>query len=264
MEVLTYTLDLLGTNRILKSSVISKNEVSSSSWKESLNPLKLKMYKDFRELRNASTKRGIRSFYRGFSPFMTQHLFNGPDFESLNPSLEKYFSSYKLAASFLLLNPLSIICTRMQFVDSVMNKSFYGVFSETVKGEGLSIFYRGLFPNVLSAITMIPFYVLSKWEGLREYHKKYAFPSALAGLLLSHPFYVIGVKLFAGSLHHTQVEREAYRNTMRAVLYTAKTEGLLGFYRGFVPMTIVRAACFYNEIQDAFNAFTGKSVVIKE
>jgi hypothetical protein len=222
------------------------------------------MYKDFRELHNAQAKRGIRSFYRGFFPFMTEHLFIGADFESVNPSLEKYFSSYKLTASLLLLNPLAIICTRMQLIDSVINKSFYGVISETIKGEGLSIFCRGFFSNVLSAIPVIPFYILSKEEGLREYHKKYAFPSALAGLLLSHPFYLIAVKLFAGSLHHTQVERDAYRNTMRAVLYTAKTEGLFGFYRGFVPMTIVRAACFHNEIQDAFNAFTGKRIVIKE
>ena len=206
------------------------------------------MYKDFRELHNAQAKRGIRSFYRGFFPYMTQHLFVGADFESENPSLVKYFSSYKMTTYLLLSHPLSIICARMQLVDSVMNKSSKGVISETIKGEGLSIFYRGFFPSILSAITVIPFYVLSKDEGLKEYHKKYAFPSALAGLLLSHPFYVISVKLFAGSLHHTQAEREAYRNTIRAVLYTAKTEGLFGFYRGFVPTTIVRAAFFHNEI----------------
>jgi len=51
---------------------------------------------------------------------------------------------------------------------------------------------------------------------------------------------------------------------MRAVLYTAKTEGLFGFYRGFVPMTITTAASFHKEIQDAFNAFIGKRVIIKE
>ena len=66
------------------------------------------------------------------------------------------------------------------------------------------------------------------------------------------------------SLHRSQVERDAYRNTLRAILYTAKTEGLFGFYRGFVPMTIIRAAIFHREIPDAFNAFIGKQVIIKE
>ena len=152
----------------------------------------------------------------------------------------------------------------MQLVDSAMNKSLYGVFSEMVKNEGLSIFYKGFFPIFVSAVALIPFYALSRWEDFREYHAKYAFPSGLAGLLLSHPFYVIALKLYCGSLYHTQVEREAYRNTMRAVLYTAKTEGLFGFYRGFVPKTITTAACFHKEIQDAFNAFIGKRVIIKE
>jgi hypothetical protein len=55
------------------------------------------MYKDFRELENASTKRGIRSFYRGFLPAMIQIIFFGAKFESPNSSLEKHFRQYKMA-----------------------------------------------------------------------------------------------------------------------------------------------------------------------
>lgn len=143
-----------------------------------------------------------------------------------------------------------------------MNKSFYGVLSQTVKNEGLSIFYKGYFPFISQIIPMAPFYLLSKIKEPREYYKLYAFPSALAGLLLSHPLNVIAVKLW--SIPHSQVEQDAYRSTMRAILYTAKTEGLFGFYRGFVPMTIIRAALYHREILDAFNAFIGKQVIIEE
>jgi hypothetical protein len=93
---------------------------------------------------------------------MLQHFFVVPDFESQNPSLEKYFYSYKTTAFFLLHNPSTIICVRMQLVDSAMSKSLYGVFSEMVKNEGLSIFYKGFFPMVLSIMAMYPFYLLSK------------------------------------------------------------------------------------------------------
>ena len=151
----------------------------------------------------------------------------------------------------------------MRLVDSAMNKSFYGVLSQTVKVEGLKIFYKGFIPFILQGLPMVPLFILSTLKETRgENHKLYAFPSALAGLLFSHPLNVIAVKLW--SLHHSQVEREAYRNTMRAILYTAKTEGLLGFYRGFVPMTIIKAAIYHKDILDAFNAFIGKQVIIKE
>jgi hypothetical protein len=65
-------------------------------------------------------------------------------------------------------------------------------------------------------------------------------------------------------LYQTQVEREAYRNMMRAMIYTAKTEGLFGFYRGFLPMTITRIALHHIELQDAVRPYFGNRIIIKE
>jgi hypothetical protein len=89
----------------------------------------------------------------------------------------------------------------MRLVDSAMNKSFYGVLSQTVKFEGLKIFYKGSIPFILQGLPMVPLIILSTLKETRgENHKLYAFPSALAGLLFSHPLNVIAVKLW--SLHH--------------------------------------------------------------
>jgi hypothetical protein len=65
-------------------------------------------------------------------------------------------------------------------------------------------------------------------------------------------------------LYPTQVEREAYRNTMRAIIYTAKTEGLFGFYRGFLPLAIANIAAHHIELYDAVRPYFGNRIIIKE
>jgi hypothetical protein len=42
-----------------------------------------------------------------------------------------------------------------------------------------------------------------------------------------------------GAILPSEVERRAYRNTLTAFIYTAKNEGIFGFYRGFVPLILL-------------------------
>jgi hypothetical protein len=53
---------------------------------------------------------------------------------------------------------------------------------------------------------------------------------------------LISKKVMCGPILRSEVERRAYRNTLSAIIYTAKTEGVLGFYRGFVPMILLKMA----------------------
>jgi len=51
---------------------------------------------------------------------------------------------------------------------------------------------------------------------------------------------------------------------MRAIIYTAKTEGLFGFYRGFLPLAIANIAAHHIEFYDAVRPYFGNRIIIKE
>lgn len=64
------------------------------------------------------------------------------------------------------------------------------------KIEVLSILFKGNFPLIISGLLWAPFFALSlQQEEHKEFHKKFAIPSALAGFLFSHPFFVIATKV---------------------------------------------------------------------
>lgn len=78
IDMLTWPLNTLATNRMLSSSLIFRRSVSPSPWRESL---RFRMYKDIREIQKASTNRRFCGLYRGFFPALIQSLVSGIDYE---------------------------------------------------------------------------------------------------------------------------------------------------------------------------------------
>ena len=66
--------------------------------------------------------------------------------------------------------------------------------------------------------------------------------------------YLISKKVMCGAILPTEFERRAYRNTLSAFIYTAKKEGIFGFYRGFVPLILLNISLDYEVIKRAVRA----------
>ena len=79
IDLLTWPLNTLATNRMLSSSLIFRRSLSAASpWRESM---RFRMYKDIREIQKASTNRRLCGLYRGFFPALIQSLVSGIDYE---------------------------------------------------------------------------------------------------------------------------------------------------------------------------------------
>jgi hypothetical protein len=62
-----------------------------------------------------------------------------------------------------------------------------------------------------------------------------------------------------GAILPSEVETRAYRNTLTAFIYTAKNEGIFGFYRGLVPLILLNISLDYKIIKRAVRATFGES-----
>ena len=62
---------------------------------------------------------------------------------------------------------------------------------------------------------------------------------------MSHPFIVIARKVQYGPVYKSALERNVYSNVFKAGIYTMKSEGVKGFYRGLVPSMIVYNSYYF-------------------
>lgn len=60
----------------------------------------------------------------------------------------------------------------------------------------------------------------------------------MTGLLMAHPFFLMCTRVQYGRFYEEEALRKAYRNAFFAFRHIFKTEGIRGFYRGFVPSFI--------------------------
>ncbi len=102
----------------------------------------------------------------------------------------------------------------------------------------MSPIYRGYPAMVLGLIVqqeMLMYGVVLAQSGLSNL----GLPAFFLGLFLSHPFFLISKRVQFSPHYTSTLKNAAFRDSFSTAVYTYKTEGLLGFYRGFVPSFLV-------------------------
>ena len=156
-----------------------------------------------------------------------------------------------------------LLANRMQHLDYPMERdgSLTRAFLYLYRTEGPSIMFKGQFAHWCASLVKLLF-IMQSDKCAKSSNRdiiKYSMPCVFAAYLCSQPMYLISKKVMCGPILRSEVERKAYRNTLSACIYTAKTEGVLGFYRGFVPLILLNMSLDYMVIKRAAKATFGES-----
>lgn len=100
--------------------------------------------------------------------------------------------------------------------------------------EGLSPLYRGL-PAGLMGIFIFQIMQHFSVEFFLHGHPLTGIALFHGGLAASMPFIVVCTKVQYHKYNSQLALREAHSNSLKTALFIAKTEGVIGFYRGAVP-----------------------------
>ena len=221
------------------------------------------MCSDLRDIKNASIGTGL---YRGFSMYLAASILSRFGREYVDPnqqlSQSQYFTLY-YSVNLSFRNPMILLANRMQHLDYPMERgvSLTRAFLYLYRTEGPSILLKGQFAHWCSSLVKLLFIIQSEkcTKSSNRDLIKYSMPCIFAAYLCTQPMNLISKKVMCGPILRSEVERKAYRNTLSACIYTAKTEGVLGFYRGFVPMILLNMTLDYIFIKRAARAILGES-----
>lgn len=150
----------------------------------------------------------------------------------------------------MLANACNIVIVRMQNVDYRNNRKLSGAVKDLFLVDKHRMFYRGLVPisiacaNLQSVATMKDMF-RSPDNLLTHYLWPFAFG---LGCLVVHPFFVLGMRVqcapFAPAAKYNN-------NVVNCFNYVLKTQGKIGFYRGFFPSLFLYGLISFPDIKDS-------------
>ena len=164
-------------------------------------------------------------------------LFGDPDAEYEDPRGKYWF--YLTVG---LWNPLNILVVRTQCVEFPMR--FSRALADMVKVDGLRMFYRGFFP-IFTGQVQLWFFMQLAFLAEGRTHPAVCGGLFLMGCAAAHPWYLAGMRVQYARFHPTPIQREAYSNTFKAILYVKETQGVAALWRGFVPALLIYSATYY-------------------
>ncbi|TNV76908.1 hypothetical protein FGO68_gene10655 [Halteria grandinella] len=188
------------------------------------------MLSDFKDIVRIG---GWRGLFRGFTPYLLHSLISESEIGYDKPTMT-IIKAQGIYASLMVLfgGPLTIHFTRMQNLDYPSQFRFLKGFSRMIATEGFTPLYRGSLGLLIGVLLQIPLTVASIVVFDLYTYKLSCF---MAGIIISHPFYLLATRVMNAPLYRQGRDNRAFRNTITAFLYTWKTQGVSGFYRGFAP-----------------------------
>ncbi|XP_065055702.1 kidney mitochondrial carrier protein 1-like [Rhopilema esculentum] len=260
-ELATFPIDTTKTRLQVQGQVINTS-LSELRYRGMLHA----MYK-------ISKEEGIRSLYNGLAPALLRQatygtikigLYHGikgmlvqnPEEETLLYNMVAGIGAGAISSS--LCNPTDVLKVRLQAntqgtID--VQKGMLSMFADIYRKEGLRGLYRGVGPTAQRASVIagveLPVYDWSKKKiidlGLLGdnawNHFTASIVAGLAGAIASNPIDVVKTrmmnqrKLKSGS--QSSSNGVIYKNSLDCFVRTAKTEGFMALYKGFIP-TFVR------------------------
>lgn len=216
---------------------------------------------------------GVLSLYRGLSPALLRQAvygtikfglyFSAKDLVAeLHPQLADsnavnlFCAIFAGSVSSAIANPTDVVKVRLQAVQTNERRSLPGVFHDVWLKEGTRGLWRGVWPttqrSALVAGVQLPVYDWTKVQVARRRllrdgpvaHLTCSLAAGLAACLASNPLDVIRTRLMvqrrylkeakiSNSLNKTEIK--IYRSALECCTETARREGLLALYKGFVP-----------------------------
>ena len=121
---------------------------------------------------------------------------------------------------------------------------------DMLKRDKQRMFYSGLLAIFTGQVQLWFFVQIARFfESINSPVTPYlCLASFLGGCAMAHPWYLVGMRIQYNRFSPAGVSRDAYQNTLKALLYIRETHGLKGFYRGFFPALFVYSATYYEEL----------------
>lgn len=232
-----YPMHVLSTNRIL-NTIISR--------KENFRGPKL-----FDDLKDVYRLRGLKGYFFGIVPYSLNYFMNNVQFfgnadeEFNDPQGYKWF-----VLTMLLWNPINILIVRMQSLE-FSHRQFRKALLDMIRVDRFRMFYTGFFPifygQLLLRVCMQAATIIEPWN-----HKSTPFLCGslfIVGCLLSHPFYLIGMRVQYGRFHQREIERQASKNIFTQIAFLKSLKDKRQFYKGFVPAFFIYVANQFNDLK---------------
>ncbi|CAA16904.1 FAD transporter [Schizosaccharomyces pombe] len=191
---------------------------------------------------------------------MSMTPFNNGEISVLQTLCSSGFAGCIVAA---LTNPIWVVKSRILSKRVNYTNPFFG-FYDLIKNEGLRGCYAGFAPSLLGvsqgALQFMAYEKLKLWKQRRPTSLDYIFMSAASKVFAAvnmYPLLVIRTRL--------QVMRSPHRSIMNLVLQTWRLQGILGFYKGFLPhlLRVVPQTCItflvYEQVGMHFKTQSSKS-----
>ncbi|GAB1605525.1 kidney mitochondrial carrier protein 1-like [Argonauta hians] len=214
-----------------------------------------------------SQEEGLLAFYSGIGPAILRQATYGTIKIGIYQSMKRMFVSDPMDETIVanvfcgvvagiisstIANPTDVLKVRMQAKTESLQKSMLKSFVQIYQKEGLKGLWRGVVPTAQRAAVVagveLPVYDITKKYILKSQHMEdhagthfiASFTAGLAGAITSNPIDVVKTRLMNQRVLKSAdgASSAIYSSSLDCVLRTAKTEGLLAFYKGFIPTWI--------------------------
>eukprot|EP01124_Arcella_intermedia_P028210 TRINITY_DN567_c0_g1_i1.p1 TRINITY_DN567_c0_g1~~TRINITY_DN567_c0_g1_i1.p1 ORF type:complete len:265 (-),score=48.46 TRINITY_DN567_c0_g1_i1:497-1291(-) len=219
----------------------------------------------FQHVKNIVAKEGVSGLYAGLSAaIVRQAVFTGARFglysaiyatlttHQAGSLLKKItVSAFAGGLSAVISNPLDLVLVRMQSDGRLpehlrrnYKNVFHGVYS-IWKNEGPGTLWRGSSPNVARAV-FVTSSQISSYDTFKEFLRSRAYPDSFKTHFISSLFagFVTSIVACPADFLRTRYMNSkikglggtvSYSSLTDAIWKISKTEGIMGFYKGWVP-----------------------------
>ncbi|XP_029648341.1 kidney mitochondrial carrier protein 1 isoform X1 [Octopus sinensis] len=210
---------------------------------------------------------GLLAFYSGIGPAILRQATYGTIKIGIYQSMKRMFVSNPMdetlatnvfcgvvagIVSSSIANPTDVLKVRMQAKTESLQTSMFQSFIQIYKKEGVRGLWRGVVPTAQRAAIVagveLPVYDITKKhilksESMEDHagtHFVASFTAGLAGAITSNPIDVVKTRLMNQRVLKTTngTASAIYTSSLDCIIQTARTEGLMAFYKGFIPTWI--------------------------
>lgn len=252
-SILVYPFHTLSTNRILNTVISRKTKQRN-------------LFADFRDMWQIG---GSRVLMAGVLPatFFSLLAVASADviWAKKNQERSSYFFKFHYGFSLLFFPMSTILIVRAQCIDYPFRSRLWQSFKDMIRHDRLWCMLRGAIPILagqaigICGLRIADFMQIRekfrrklvedelklepKLDGVERFKRHLSLvgkviPPITMGILLMHPLQVIGMQVIYSRFNASSEERQMYRNTLTAYKAIKKTQGIRGFYRGFVPAMV--------------------------